>query len=202
MNFSEMKIIWNAQESQNLFAFDHDALRKIIETDSRAAARDLGYIEISAIVMLCFLGTMALIDTFFNGQEYFQLIGVTVDFVAAAWLFWRRRRREGSLTDKPATLLGIVDASITRVQAAISRARDLAICFAMFAAYGVAIRIFIYGWQGSEAKFVITIVGSILVFVAVAASEKSTHRPRLTNFESLRDKLQNFTNESDTPANT
>lgn len=189
MNFSEMKLIWDSQENQRLFAFDQDALRRSVDADARAAFRDLSSIELGAIVMFCVLGTAALWDTFFNGNEYFQLIGVTIDFLAAGWLLWRRRVREAALASRPSTLVGIIDTAITRVRTVISRSRDLAICFSLFAIYGLVIRIIIYGWPGSETKTLITIVGLVLVCLSVVASERATHRPRLTRFESLRKRL-------------
>jgi glucose dehydrogenase len=191
MNFSEMKLIWDSQENQHLFAFDQDALRRLIESDARAALRDLSSIELCAIVMLCVLGTAALWDTFFNGQEYFQLIGVAIDFLAAGWLLWRRRVREAALASHPSTLVGILDAAMTRVRTAISRSRDLAICFGLFAVYGLIIRIVIYGWPGSEVKTLVTMIGLVLVSLSVMASERSTHRPRLKRFESLRERIVN-----------
>ena len=95
MNFEELQTVWDAQKGQTLFAIDKDALRRLVEKDAVAIRRDLKTLELAAIAALVVLGVASLIDTFFNGDEYFQLWGVAFDFAAAGYL-WTRRRKTGS----------------------------------------------------------------------------------------------------------
>lgn len=189
MNFEEMRIIWDTQKGENLYAIDEKALRQLVEKDSFAIARDLKGLELGAIVVLCSLGVVTLIDTFFNGNEYFQLASVAMEFVVAGCLWLRRRGRESRLLVAPTNLLSHIDTAMRRAQATIHRGRDMALFFALFVLYGVGVRLIIYGWRGSEIKLVLGLVGVILLWVTFKLSEVKTHVPRLNNLKALRKAL-------------
>jgi len=189
MNFEDMQTIWDTQKNEKLYAFDQGALQRIVDKDSRAITRDLKCLELAAIAALIGIGIVTLIDTFFNGDEYFQLVGVGIEFVAAGILWLRRRQRESSLTSESTGLIGDLDIAIKRVQATIQRGRELALFFSIFAFYGAGIRMIIYDWRASLVKLALAALCAIFVFIAIKLDEKRTSLPRLKNLESLRAKL-------------
>jgi hypothetical protein len=189
MNFEEIQMIWDAQKNETLYAVDKDALRRLVEKDSAAINRDLKALEFAAITVLIGLGVATLIDTFFNGDEYFQLAGVAFDGIAAGYLWLRRRKRESGLQDEPASLLDRIETAMKQARSTIQCGRDMAIVFSLFALYGVGIRMLIYGWRGSEIKLAVAILCVALLFAWMKFSEKTTHSPRLRNLDALRAKL-------------
>lgn len=191
MNFEEMQMIWDTQKNQRLYAIDNDALTRLVEKDSVAINRDLKSLELAAIAVLIGLGIATLVDTFFNGEEYFQLFSVAFDFVAAGYLWTRRRRRESKLQNDPSNLLQRVEMAMSQVRSTIQCGQDLACVFSLFAVYGVSIRIWIYGWRGSEVKLAAAMFCIVLLFVCMKVSERTTHAPRLRNLGALRTKLLN-----------
>ena len=191
MNFEEMQMIWDTQKNQRLYAIDNDALTRLVEKDSAVINRDLKSLEIAAIVVLIGLGITTLVDTFFNGDEYFQLFGVAFDFVAAGYLWIRRRKRESEIDHDPANLLERVELAMRQVQTTIQCGQDMAYVFSLYSIYGVSIRMWIYGWRGSEIKLAAALFCIVLLFVCMKVSERTTHAPRLRNLGALRTKLLN-----------
>lgn len=189
MNFEDLQVIWDSQKNQKLFAINGSALQRLVEKDALAINRDLKWLELVAIFLLLFLGIAVLIDTFFNGDEYFQLVGVAVEFMLAVCLLFRRRQRESGLNIQSASLLDRIEMAMKQAQATIHRGRDLALFFAIFVFYGVAIRMFIYGWRGSEIKLAVGVINVVLLFVVFKLNEIKVHVPRLKNLEALRTKL-------------
>jgi hypothetical protein len=189
MNFEDMQVIWDTQNDHELYAINRNALQRLVEKDSFAINRDLKGLELGAIVVLLGLGIATLIDTFFNGDEYFQLLGVAMEFIAAGCLWLRRNKRESGFKGEPASLLDHIETAMKRARATIHRGRDMAFFFAIFVFYGVGIRMMIYGWRGSEVKLALGVICVVLLFITFRVGEIRTHIPRLKNLESLQSKL-------------
>lgn len=171
------------------FRFDKDAVVRMVKKQSMAIHRDLKLLEITAIALLVGIGITTLIDTFFNGEEYFQLSSVAFEFAAAGFLWWRRRKRESGIPAEPLNLLQRIEVAMSQSRTTIQRGRDMAIVFSAFIFYSVAIRIWIYGWPGSEIKAVAALVCIAMLLVGMKTAEMMTHGPRMTSLGTLRQKL-------------
>lgn len=189
MNFDELQMIWDSQKNEPLFTIDRDAMIRIVEKQSNAIHRDLKTLELTAILVLIGLGIATLIDTFFNGEEYFQLWSVAFEFLAAGFLLWRRRVRESRIATEPLNLVQRIETAINQSQTTIQRGRDMAIVFSVFIVYGLIVRMVIYGWQGSEIKAFAALLGIIILTLCMKTVEIKTHRPRMKNLDTLRRKL-------------
>lgn len=189
MNFEDLQVVWDAQKSETLYTIDQVALRRLVDRDSAAINRDLRLLELAAIAVLIGLGWVTLIDTFFNGDEYFQLASVAFEFVAAGYLWIRRQRRESARNIELNSLLDRVDSAMNQARLTIQCGRDLAIVFSLFALYGVGIRMLVYGWRGSEIKLAVAIVCAVFLYACMKINETTTHLPRIRNLGSLRTKL-------------
>ena len=189
MNFEEIQMIWDGQNNETLYAIDKEALRRLVEKDSAKINRDLKMLELAAITVLIGLGVVTLIDTFFNGDEYFQLAGVAFEWGAASYLWMRRRKRESALRHEPVSLLDRIDTAMNRARSTVQCGRDMVVVFSLFVLHGVGIRILIYGWRSSEVKLVIAVLGIVFLFVWMRFNETTVHSPRLKNLGALRKKL-------------
>ena len=189
MNFEEMQLIWDKQRKETMYAINQEGLARLIDKQTFAIARDLKCLELSAFFVLLGLGAFSLIDTFFNGEEYFQLIGAPIEFAAAAFLWHRRRQRERRLKNDANNLVEEVRQAITRIEATIQRGRDLTYFFSVFVLYGALIRIAIYGWPGSEIKFLLAIIMPLFLFTCFELDRRRTHAPRKRDLEALHSKL-------------
>ena len=189
MNFEEVQMIWDSQKNEPMFTIDQDAMTRIVDQQSFAIHRDLKSLEVTAIVVLIVLGITTLIDTFFNGKEYFQLGSVAFEFCAAGFLCWQRRKREMHLANKPMNLVERIEIAMRTSQTTVNRGRDIAIVFSAFVLYGVAIRVWIYGWPGSEIKTMAAIVCVVMMVVGMKIAEATTHSPRIKSLGTLRGKL-------------
>ena len=189
MNFQELQIIWDSQKNEPIFKIDKNALTRIVTRQSIAIYQDLKVLEVCAIFVLVILGCITLIDTFFNGKEYFQIVSVVFEFSAASFLWQRRKQRELQIPKEPLNLIEKIELSTSQILSTIKRGRDMAVIFSIFAAYEVAIRIWIYGWQGSEIKTLAAIILIAMLAAILKFNESKVHRPRLKNLQALREKL-------------
>lgn len=189
MNFEDVRVIWDSQKSTPAFSIDHERVLTIVDKQSKEIHRDLKMLEVTAIAVLFGLGVATLIDTFFNGEEYFQLFSVAFEFTAAAFLWWRRRIRHSDAAAEPKNLIQQIESAIGQVRITMQRGRDMAIVFSLFVVYGVVIRVLIYGWQGSEIKALAAIVCVVMLAFGMQLASTRTHQPRLKSLNSLRQKL-------------
>ena len=189
MNFEELQMIWDSQKQEPMFVIDKNSLDRFIDQQSVAIRSDLKSLEITAIIVLIVLGIITLVDTFFNGKEYFQLWSVAFEFSAACFLWVRRRHRETQTSEKPSNLLKRIEMAISQVRTTIARGRDMAIVMSLFVTYGVAIRVWIYGWRGSEFKFVAAVCCIAMLTLGMKIAESVTHKRRLQELVALRKKL-------------
>lgn len=189
MNFDDVQMIWDSQKNEPMFKLDKDAIARMVERQSMAIHRDLRSLEVTAIVVLIGLGIMTLIDTFFNGNEYFQLWSVAFEFSAAGFLWWRRRKREARIPAEPLNLMQRIEVAISQTRTTIQRGRDMGIVFSAFVLYGVAVRVWIYGWPGSEVKAVAALICVAMLLFGMKIAEKATHAPRMKSLDTLRQKL-------------
>lgn len=189
MNFDEVQMIWDSQKNEPAFKIDKETVVRIVEKQSIAVHRDLKILELTAIAVLLFLGVSTLIDTFFNGQEYFQLWSVAFEFVAAGFLWLRRGKRERGIPAEPLSLMQRIDVAVGQIQATVQRGRDMATVFSIFVLYGVVIRVWIYGWRGSEVKAVAALICVGMLWLGMTMAKASTHGPRMRSLRALREQL-------------
>lgn len=125
VEFAEMKIIWDSQNEEKLYAINERALYAQIKRKGKSVGRllrrfDVVMIGVNVLVAVVLLGT-ALIndaDTF-----YHLLPGIYLAYALVA-LVWRWSRRQEDI-HFASTMLGELDKAIWQINYLIRRSREL-----------------------------------------------------------------------------
>ncbi|MDA7915935.1 hypothetical protein N9B94_01720 [Verrucomicrobia bacterium] len=121
MKFDELKVIWDSQTNEPLYAIDHDAMHQSIRREGKDIQKVLTIFEAMSMLILFTLGIVIGSEPFFEGHDYHQYIDATVYIAIGSYLAmeFRRRRREGAAFDD--SLLGDLDRAIFHVNTQIRR---------------------------------------------------------------------------------
>jgi len=109
MEFEDLQVIWTDQDKTPLFAFDHDAMHRKIQSRLRNSQRiastqewGLGLIFLAVALILVLMGQTTWIG--------FLPVAAALFVVGRVWV--RRQRRKASLKGFDASMLGTLNAAI------------------------------------------------------------------------------------------
>jgi hypothetical protein len=125
MDFEEMKMIWDTQNAEPLYAVNERALRHSVRGKTRRLKRIIVFFETSVLVTTVGLSAMYLISPLLRGQQYERFVSAAILLGAAAYFFVgisSRRRREAGFEP---SLLGEIDKGLWQVRHHVSRARGV-----------------------------------------------------------------------------
>ncbi len=206
MDFKEMKVIWDSQNDQPLYALDQEALHASVRRRGLCIEKCVNIFEIFMIVILMAIAAILVGKRLFDEQTYqpYQIVASAMMLVVAGCAAmhvaigrFRRRRSEQRFES---SLMGDLNKAISQVDYQIDRLKSFHWWFILpvalitalnFAAKGVTVaelfdstRIWI--WPLFAASIVV-------YYLAIHVELRHIHLPRKRNLESLRDKLANGT---------
>lgn len=139
MEFDDMRIIWDTQNAQPLYAIDERALHALVRRRGRNIARLVGVFEVMTILIMLVFGVAALSEPVIFGTDYHQIIGGGVSLAVAAYLAHGRRRRRQRDAGFDHSLRGDLDKAIAQVDYHIDRLRSFVWLFLVPLGIGVLI---------------------------------------------------------------
>jgi len=125
MDFEEMKVIWDNQNKEPLYAVNERALHNSVRRRARSFKRLVLFFEAAVFVSMFGLGVFYAITPLLRGQQYERFVSSAILLATAAYFFagiTYRRRREAEFES---TLLGDIDKALWQVRNHVSRARGL-----------------------------------------------------------------------------
>lgn len=125
MEFAEMKIIWDSQHEEKLYAINESALYTQIKRRGKAVGRLLRRFEVVLIGVNGLTAVVLLVSALLNDSDTFYYLAPLIYLAyALVALVWRRNRRQQDVHFTP-TMLGELDKAIWQINYLISRSREL-----------------------------------------------------------------------------
>ncbi len=125
MEFTEMKVIWDSQNGERLYAINESALYQQIKGKGKTIARLLRRFELVMIGVNILVGILLTGVAWLNGSAFYAYLlpMLYMGYALVAWL-WRRGRRQQDVHFEP-TMLGDLDKAIWRINYLIRRSHEL-----------------------------------------------------------------------------
>ena len=124
MEFEEMKKIWDAQNNENVYAIDEQALHNRVSKKRSAIMRIANFDEWGLILIS--LGVAAFkITRGFQYDASHKIIQGIVFIIVACYIYWDRRRRLKEQGNTDSTLLGDIEQAMRSITHQIKRQRHL-----------------------------------------------------------------------------
>lgn len=125
MEFTEMKIIWDSQNEEKLYAINESALYAQIKRKGKSVGRLLRRFEVVIIGANVLAAVMLLVTALLNDSDaFYHLTPMVYLAYALVALVWRRNRRQKDAHFMP-TMLGELDKAIWQINYLIRRSREL-----------------------------------------------------------------------------
>lgn len=109
MEFDELRVIWDSQNEEPMFAIDSDALHRRVKKEERNIQFVLNMFEIMSMLILLVLGIAVGLEPFIDKHEYHQLAEAALYLAAASYLAIELRRRKRAEKQFADSLLGDLD---------------------------------------------------------------------------------------------
>ena len=184
MEFDDMKIIWDSQNEETLYAINERALYAQIKRKGKSITRTLHRFELIMVVVNLAVGGWFLFDTFQDNDPLYEyaIPAVYLAF-AVIVIIWRRIRRQEEVTFAQ-TMLGELDKAIWQINYLIKRSYELMLW------YLLPLTLIIGGMMLYEGKwwFALAIVAlmSLAAFFTDRWEIKRCYLPKKESLESLR----------------
>ena len=125
MEFAEMKIIWDSQNEEKLYAINERALYEQIKRKGKSVGRLLQRFEMTIIGVNVLVAVVLLVTALINQFDtFYYLLPVVYLAYALVALVWRWSRRQTDI-HFASTMLGELDKAIWQINYLIRRSREL-----------------------------------------------------------------------------
>lgn len=189
MDFDKLKLIWDTQNGEPLWAIDRRAMHALVKKRTRAIAKNVVLYESFMVALLLGLAIAYAVEPVLLGQDYHQLPTTALLTAAAMYVgvgVWRRMRGERGFAS---TLLGELDKAIAHLDYRIGRSRTMGWWLLAPALLGVSVS-FVFLYRSKEAWIWLAILfGFVWSYLATAREVRTKLLPQKRELESLRDRL-------------
>lgn len=188
MEFEEMKIIWDLQNNEPLYAINQDALHKQIKRKGKSITRSLDIVDVMMIIVNLLCAVFLIVDTLQDygpGYEY-ALPGLYLVFFA--YTLYRRFIRKQEVVGFGQSILEELDKAIWQADYLINQTTTMVFW------YVLPLFVFASGIMLLNSKplwaLLLTVIVLPLTYLGGRWEVEKWHRPRKRELESLRAKLQ------------
>lgn len=125
MDFQDLTVIWNAQKSAKLYAYDQAALEKRVIQHSARVKHQIDFVEIVLMFIMGACGLVTLAEPVLFGQDRYQLATGPMFLLVAVYLWTRWRSRQNMRVDFDRSLIGVLDQAIAQLDHHIRHVRAM-----------------------------------------------------------------------------
>ena len=188
MEFEEMKKIWNAQDNEQVYAIDEQALHRRVMKKNAGIKRMANFSEWGLLIISLGLALFMFVEAIFDNELYSIPQGV-IFLIVATYIYWDRRKRLRSEGQSDHTLLGDLEQAIRTIDHHIKRQRNMVWWFMLPAAVTVLINS-AFTYQGKPWwLWPAVILSFVLSYWIVEKELRCKLLPKRKNLESLRNLL-------------
>ena len=189
MDFDQLKIIWDEQRAERLYAFDEAAFqRQIAErcktTRKRSDCSDAGLIAIYLLVGLALFA-----QPLVSGSGYHKLFGSVVFLGLAAYVWLRRKsqlKRESRFDE---SISGLLARALARQRSHVRLMRSMVVWVGLPYTLFVGVNFYFQDFGQSLWWFASMLLPVPLMYLVVHYGLRSKELPRLRELESLHAKF-------------
>lgn len=187
MEFAEMKIIWDSQNEEKLYAINENALYTQIKRKGKSVSRLLQRFEFIMVAANLLVAVMLIVVEFLNNGEPYEYVlpGIYLAYALLA-LVWRWTRKQEDTHFAP-TMLGELDKAIWQINYLIRRSRDLLLWYLLPLALFIGGTL-LYEGQPLFALAVVLVMG-LAGFFTDRWEIRKCYMPQKHSLESLRTTL-------------
>ena len=191
MEFEEMKVIWDSQREQEMYAIDVDAMHRKIKRKARKVERSISFNEISIIVICAFISLMSLREPVLEETGYHRIFGSVVMLCVAGWMLMKRLARLKLRSQFDFTLTGDLDRAIAESKAHLLLARTFHLWFVLPAVSIVLVNTMAKSEYSKEVfvRLLGVSLGLVLSIALVKLGIRCAQVPEHRNLQALRDTL-------------
>lgn len=187
MNFESMRVVWDSQNQQRLFAFDHPALEAEIRQRARHIQQRTFWYDVS-LVLGTLGGSMVLFGNVVFDDEWHDLPLAAILlalFVYVAMGIWHRRQNEAPIEPN---LCSDMDRSISQLDYRIRRQRSFLWWYLVPFALGIAVVLPVHLRGTPPWSWALCVVVFVLMYLSNRAEVKKLE-PHKSSLEALKAKL-------------
>lgn len=185
--FAEMKILWDRQNEEKLYAINEQALHEQIQRRGRSVDRTLQRYEWVMVGVNLFTAIVLMASAYLN-KETLLLYAIAVAYLAYAlfFLLLRRRRRRQDPAFAP-TMVGDLDKALWQLNYLVDQAR------ATIVWYSVPLTIVLTGYLLVRAHWgwalLLAIVMGTASYFSIKWEVNRCYLPQINSLQALRAKL-------------
>jgi hypothetical protein len=187
MEFEDMKLIWDSQNNEPLYAINQEALYRQIQGKEKSIVKLLDFTDIIMIAVNLFVGILLIVDTWVeSGQSYEYVLPIVYlgFFVYAIYRRFARKQEEIGFDE---TILSRLEKAIWQSDYLIKQAKSVLFWYLVPTMLVVDVTMLLNGkpW----AALILTAVVLPLTYFAGRWEVERCHMPRKRELEALRETL-------------
>ena len=125
MELDEMKLIWDSQKNEPLFAINQEAVHNRIQDKGQAVASTLNKFDLLMIGMNLVVGILLLVDTFTEDGAAYEYVLPILYLLFFAYSIYRRYAHQQEVRHFAPTVLGDLDKALWQVNYLIKQSRQM-----------------------------------------------------------------------------
>lgn len=182
-----MKLIWDSQNNEPLFAINQEALNRKIQHKSKAVSRALDFVDVMMIVVNLVGGMVLIIDTVQENGRPFEYIVAVVYLAFFVYALYRRFARQQDVKEFDKTILGELNKAIWESDYLIKQSSSMV--FWYLVPIVIAANVTVLLGYNSIWVSVLTLVILPLTYFGGRWEVRKCHLPKKRELEALREIL-------------
>jgi Ca2+/Na+ antiporter len=187
MEFDEMKLIWDSQNNEPLYAINQEALNRKIQHKSRSVTRALDFVDVMMIVVNLIGGIVLIVDTVQENGRPFEYIVAVVYLAFFVYALYRRFARQQEVKEFDKTILGELNKAIWESDYLIKQSSSMVFWYLVPIMIAANVTVFLNA--NSFWVSVLTIIILPLAYFGGRWEVRKCHLPKKRELESLREIL-------------
>lgn len=189
MNFEQLKVVWDEQHSEKLYAYDEAAFAQLIETKCLDAKRRSILQDWALIAIFLFSAAFLATKHFAFDEGNRSLFGLIFSLGAAAYVFFRRQLKNKSVNRFDQSLAGLLSQAVLRQKNIVRLGSTMIIWLGIPYAIYAAANFFIYDTDSPAWLFPLMLIPIPLMYIVVRFGLRKAELPKLRELEEIQRKF-------------
>lgn len=187
MEFDEMKLIWDSQNNEPLFAIDREALHRQIQHKEKSVSHTLDIIDVVMIAINLLVGIVLIVDTWVEGGALYEYVLPALYLAFFVYAIYRRFSRKQGAEEFDTTILGELNRSIWQADYLIKQSGSMPFWYLLPLMVVLNVTMFLNGklW----AALLLTVVVLPLAYFGGRWEVRKFYLPKKRELEALRETL-------------
>lgn len=187
MEFDEMKLIWDSQNNEPLYAINQEALNRKVQHKSKSVTRMLDFTDVMMIVVNLVGGIVLIVDTVQENGRPFEYMVAVVYLAFFMYALYRRFVRQQEVKEFAETILGELNKAIWESEYLIKQSSSMVFWYLVPITIVVNVTVFLNA--NSIWVSVLTLIILPLAYFGGRWEVRKYHLPKKRELESLREIL-------------